>query len=62
MNDILWIAFALFLVFEGLIPAINPQLYRQLVQLISEQDDKPMRIIGFSMIVLGAVIIFIVKS
>ncbi len=62
MNDILWIAFALFLVFEGLLPAINPQLYRQLVQLISEQDDKPMRIIGFSMIVLGAVIIFIVKS
>lgn len=61
MNDILWIAFALFLVFEGLLPAINPRMYRRLVQLISEQDDKPMRIIGFSMMVLGAFIIYIVK-
>ena len=53
MNDIIWIAFALFLVFEG--------LYRQLVQLISEREDKPMRIIGFSMMVLGTFIIYIVK-
>lgn len=62
MNDIIWIAFALVLVIEGLLPAINPQLYRQLVQLISERDDKMMRIIGFSMLALGAVIILIVKS
>ena len=61
MNDIIWIAFALFLVFEGLLPAINPQMYRQLVQLISEREDKPMRIIGISMMVLGAFIIYIVK-
>lgn len=62
MNDIIWIAFALVLVIEGLLPAINPQLYRQLVQLISERDDKMMRIIGFSMLALGAAIILIVKS
>lgn len=62
MNDIIWIAFALVLVIEGLLPAINPQLYRQLVQLISERDDRMMRIIGISMMVLGAVIILIVKS
>jgi uncharacterized protein YjeT (DUF2065 family) len=61
MNDIIWIAFALFLVFEGLLPAINPKMYRQLVQLISERDDKLMRIIGISMMVLGAFIIYIVK-
>ncbi len=61
MNDIIWIAFALFLVFEGLLPAINPQMYRQLVQLISEREDKPMRIIGISMMALGAFIIYIVK-
>jgi uncharacterized protein YjeT (DUF2065 family) len=62
MYDIIWIAFALVLVIEGLLPAINPQLYRQLVQLISERDDRMMRIIGISMMVLGAVIILIVKS
>ena len=62
MNDLLWIAFALFLVFEGLLPAINPQLYRQLVQLISERDDQKLRIIGIVMMALGAFIIYIVKS
>jgi uncharacterized protein YjeT (DUF2065 family) len=62
MYDIIWIAFALVLVIEGLLPAINPQLYRQFVQLISERDDRMMRIIGISMMVLGAVIILIVKS
>lgn len=61
MNELLWIAFALFLVFEGLLPAINPQLYRQLVQLISDRDDKKLRIIGISMMALGAFIIYIVK-
>lgn len=61
MNDLLWIAFALFLVFEGLLPAINPQMYRQLVQLISERDDKKIRILGIAMMVLGAFIIYIVK-
>ena len=62
MYDIIWIAFALVLVIEGLLPAINPQMYRQLVQLISERDDKMMRIIGISMMVLGTIIILIVKS
>ena len=62
MNELLWIAFALFLVFEGLLPAINPQMYRQLVQLISERDDKKLRILGISMMALGAFIIYIVKS
>ena len=61
MNELLWIAFALFLVFEGLLPAINPQLYRQLVQLISDRDDKKLRIIGIAMMALGAFIIYIVK-
>ena len=61
MNELLWIAFALFLVFEGLLPAINPQMYRQLVQLISERDDKKIRIIGIVMMALGAFIIYIVK-
>jgi len=61
MNELHWIAFALFLVFEGLLPAINPQLYRQLVQLISDRDDKKLRIIGIAMMALGAFIIYIVK-
>ncbi|MGD8784092.1 MAG: DUF2065 domain-containing protein [Thioalkalispiraceae bacterium] len=61
MNEIIWIALALMLVFEGLLPAINPQIYRQLVQLLSERDEKTIRIIGISMMVLGAIIIYIVK-
>jgi len=62
VNELLWIAFALFLVFEGLLPAINPSLYRQMVQMISERDDKSLRTIGVIMMALGAVIIFIIKS
>ena len=62
MNDLLWIAFGLFLVFEGLLPALHPALYRRMISLISQGDDRRIRIIGVIMMVLGTVIIYFVKS
>lgn len=62
MSDIIWIALALVLVLEGLIPAANPALYRRLVQMLGERDDATIRRFGLGMIGLGAIIVFLVKS
>ena len=62
MNNVFWVALALVLVLEGLIPAISPTLYRRMVQLMSEKDDAGLRTIGLVMMGLGAVIIYFVKS
>ena len=62
MNDVFWVALALVMVLEGLIPAISPTLYRRMVQLMSEKDDAGLRRIGLVMMGLGAAIIYFVKS
>ncbi len=62
MGDVFWVSLALVLVLEGLLPAVNPALYRRMVQMISERDDGSMRRIGLVMMALGAVIIYLVKS
>lgn len=61
MTTELWIACALVLVIEGMLPALNPKLYRRMVQLMSERDDRSLRIFGLVMMILGAIIVFIVK-
>ncbi len=62
MSDIIWVAFGLMLVFEGLLPAVNPRLYRRMVQLMNERDDAGLRSTGLIMMAIGAVIIYIVKQ
>ena len=60
-ND-LWIALALVLVVEGLLPAMNPRGYRRMVQLLGTKDDRAIRVMGLGLMILGAIGIYFLKS
>jgi len=57
----LWVALALVMVFEGLIPFINPKAYRRMVVMMSLLDDKSLRRTGFVIMVTGAILVYLLK-
>ena len=57
----LWVALALVMVFEGLIPFINPKGYRRMVVMMSLLDDKSLRRTGFVIMVTGAILVYLLK-
>ena len=58
----LWIALALVMVVEGLLPALNPRGYRRMVQLLGTKDDRAIRVMGLVLMVIGAIAIYFLKS
>lgn len=61
MTKIIWLALGLVLVIEGFFPAINPGAYRRMVQMMSERDDRTLRILGLIMMIAGALLIYMLK-
>ena len=59
MAKIIWLALGLVLVIEGLLPALNPRVYRRMVQMMGERDDRTLRLIGLVMMIAGALLIYI---
>lgn len=57
----LLIAGALVLVIEGLLPALNPKGYRQVMQAASQLDEKTVRITGLASMIVGAILIYFLK-
>ncbi len=62
MMDIILIALGLFIVFEGLMPALAPKAYRRMLAVVSELEEGSLRKGGLVMIGIGTLIIFIAKS
>jgi len=60
--DTIWIAFGLFVVFEGIMPALAPAAYRRMLTMVSQQHEGSLRKVGLVMIGIGTIIIFIVKT
>jgi uncharacterized protein len=58
----LLVAMALVLVWEGLMPTINPTAFRSLLATLQKMDDKKLRIMGLSSMILGAFLVFIIKQ
>jgi len=56
--DLLIAAFALMLVFEGLLPFFNPRLWRGVFERAVRLTDGQLRFIGLSSMVVGAVLLF----
>lgn len=53
-----WIAaFGLFLVIEGLVPAINPDGYKKFVQLLADVSGDNLRLVGLSSMIAGVLLI-----
>lgn len=59
MTKVIWLALGLVLVIEGFLPALNPGLYRRMVQMMGERDDRTLRMIGLVMMIAGAFLIYI---
>jgi uncharacterized protein YjeT (DUF2065 family) len=61
VNDF-WAAFALFLVFEGMLPFLAPGLWREAVRQIAEMADGQLRMIGLGSMVAGLALLLMVRG
>ncbi len=59
MTDAVWMALALLLVFEGLMPAINPQGWRRMFEQILQLSDQQIRTAGLASMVIGLLLLWI---
>jgi uncharacterized protein YjeT (DUF2065 family) len=57
MHDAIWIALALLLVLEGLMPAINPGGWRRMFEQILQLDNQKIRVAGLMSMVLGLILL-----
>ena len=54
-------AFALYLIIEGMIPFVGPNLFRKTVARIALLDDNALRVSGLTVMTAGLVMLFIVR-
>ena len=54
-------AFALYLIIEGMIPFVGPDLFRRTVARIAQLDDNHLRVSGLTGMAAGLVLLFIVR-
>jgi uncharacterized protein len=57
MGELLIGAFALMLVFEGLLPFLSPALWRQVFQRLLLLSDGQVRFIGLSAMLMGVLLL-----
>lgn len=60
MASSLLLAFALMLVFEGILPFAAPRVWRETFRRITEMNDGQLRFIGLTSILIGVVIMVFV--
>ncbi|PAJ72487.1 DUF2065 domain-containing protein [Pseudoalteromonas sp. NBT06-2] len=60
--DSLWLALAMFLIFEGLGPALFPNKWKQYLAELSNQPSKNLRIIGITLILMGWFLFLFMRS
>ncbi|VAX09364.1 hypothetical protein MNBD_GAMMA26-1885 [hydrothermal vent metagenome] len=59
-HDIL-IALALVMVIEGMLPFLNPNGMRNMMRMMSEMDDKSLRMTGLISMVIGVGMLYLVN-
>lgn len=59
-NDLL-AALALVLVIEGMVPFLNPQSLRRMLETVSQLDDRTLRITGLVSMLCGVVMLYVVR-
>jgi uncharacterized protein YjeT (DUF2065 family) len=55
-------AFALYLVLEGMMPFINPQGTRRMMEIFSRLADPQLRIAGLASMLAGVVLLWVIRS
>ncbi len=56
----LWIALALVLVIEGIVPFLSPDTVRRMVISMAQMDDRSMRIAGLVSMLAGLGLLYLV--
>ena len=54
-------AFALYLIIEGMIPFVGPDLFRQTVAKMAALDDNHLRATGAAIMAAGLIMLFVVR-
>jgi hypothetical protein len=54
----LWVATALMLVIEGLMPFVNPPVFRRALYQMAEMSDQQLRMIGLFSMVAGVAFLY----
>jgi uncharacterized protein YjeT (DUF2065 family) len=62
MSEAIWIALALVLVLEGLMPAINPGGWRKMFEQILRLSDQQVRMAGLVSMVIGLIALWLIQS
>lgn len=57
----LWVALALMVVLEGVMPALSPSLYRRAMLSLAQMDDRTIRSTGLGLMLAGAVLVYWLK-
>jgi uncharacterized protein YjeT (DUF2065 family) len=57
----LLVGVALVLIFEGILPFLNPNQYRRTILLASQMNDKTLRTIGLASMSIGLVVLYVVR-
>ena len=61
MSEAIWIALALLLVLEGLMPAINPGGWRRMFEQIIRLSDQQIRTAGLVSMVIGLIVLWLLQ-
>jgi len=62
MSDLLFGAFALMLVIEGLLPFFSPVLWRQVFERATRMTDGQIRFLGLSSMLAGLLLLYFFKD
>ena len=54
-------ALALVLVIEGIVPFVSPRTVRNMLETVSQMDDRILRITGLISMVCGVVMLYVVR-
>ena len=54
----LWVATALMLVIEGLMPFVNPTVFRRALLQMAGMKDQQLRLIGLFSMIVGVVLLY----
>lgn len=61
MQSSLFLAFALMLVIEGILPFVAPRVWRDTFRRVTEMNDGQIRFIGLTSMLIGLVIMAVIS-
>ena len=59
--DSLWVAIALMLVIEGVIPFLSPDSFRRTLLKVTLMNDRQLRIVGLISMLLGLALLYWIR-